>query len=68
MFAPPANTNVDPSEDYLRAATHVGDRFPYCIPFGFAQGRSDIFQVRHRVFYCPTCEQGMEHALAQQTK
>ena len=47
---------------------HVGDRFPYNVPFGFSDHRNDTFSVRQRVFYCPACEEASDRAFAKYYK
>jgi hypothetical protein len=68
MFGPGPRTNVDPSDEYLDVMTRVGDRFPYCIPFGFSEGRNDIFEVRTRVYFCSECERRVQLTFAQNHK
>src|SRR5688572_20777252 len=59
MYAPPAGTMIDPSDEYLEVGMRVGDQLPYVIPFRFAEKRSSDFPVRYRVRFCPVCEIGM---------
>jgi hypothetical protein len=65
LFAPSHGTIVDPPVENVDVMIRIGDRFPYSIPFGFSRGRTETFPVRCQVFYCPVCEQGVQHEYAK---